>query len=125
MMLSDLVDDDLLSGSIPLSNSTKTITNTNHNLGKFLFASGQTEILMTIIYIYIYIYIWNLTHVRCINAKERERMGETITLTTPYCKITIICLHTLVRCASVKHFDAEIIVIIRTISFMSPVEIIY
>lgn len=66
MMLSDLVDDDLLSGSIPLSNSTKTITNTNHNLGKFLFASGQTEILMTIIY------IWNLTHVRCINAKERE-----------------------------------------------------
>jgi len=79
-MLSDLVDEDLLSGSLPLSTSTKTMVNMT-NMGKFLR--------------FLYVewthrigddnYIWNLTHVRCVCEKQQHSHIHS--------KITIIWMH--------------------------------
>jgi hypothetical protein len=51
-MLSDLVDDDLLSGSLPLSTSTKTMVNmmNTSKFTDFSMQSGRMELLMTITY---------------------------------------------------------------------------
>ncbi len=51
-MLSDLVDDDLLSGSVTLPTSTKTMINMT-NTGKFrdfYIQSGHMDLVMTITY---------------------------------------------------------------------------
>ncbi len=60
-MLSDLVDDELLPGSITLPISTKTMVNMT-NMSKFidfLYVEWTHRISDDN-------YIWNLTHVRCV-----------------------------------------------------------